>query len=320
MPDSKTIDADADLASLVGTVAAQTAGEGALVPSRHDAAALIAAPGDDGSIAARAAMAMIQLSMREGTIDIETLRELRTMAKEMRQEDAEREFNQAMAAAQAECHAVVRKGEAKLGKEGENKGSWFFAQEDDIDDMLRPIMARHGFSLTFDRKPRAEGGGFEIFGTLRHRGGHSVVASFPLPLDTGPGRGNLQAAGSTDSYGRKYVKLGLFNVVRTGSLDDDGAASGALPLRAAGADGRAQALRIKELVDAAGIAGKERDPTVRRAAVRAWLTLNLSYVPADPETDFTYLDIRQEDYTRIVRLLRIEVDNAKAAAEQEARL
>ena len=35
MPDSKTIDADADLASLVGTVAAPPTGEGALVAGQQ---------------------------------------------------------------------------------------------------------------------------------------------------------------------------------------------------------------------------------------------------------------------------------------------
>jgi hypothetical protein len=292
MPDSKTIDADADLASLVGTVAAQTAGEGALVPSRHDAAALIAAPGDDGSIAARAAMAMIQLSMREGAIDIETLRELRTMAKEMRQEDAEREFNQDMAAAQSECYAVAKEGEAKLGKEGENKGSWFFATEDAIDDMLRPIMTRYGFSLTFDRKPRAgDGGGFEIFGTLRHRAGHSIVASFPLPLDSGPGRNNMQAAGSTDSYGRKYVKLGLFNIARKGA-DTDGI-DRTQTFEDLGENGLGMAARIKELIGKSGMKGP---------ALAEWFAKNLSYKVGK------YLDIRVEDYDRLVRLLRIDED------------
>jgi hypothetical protein len=48
----------------------------------------------------------------------------------------------------------------------------------------------------------------------------------PLPLDNGPGRNNLQAMGSTLSYGKRYCTEMLLNIVREGA-DDDGETGGA---------------------------------------------------------------------------------------------
>lgn len=144
------------------------------------------------------------------------------MAKEVRDEERLQWFARDMSAAQAEMQPVVRASEVNLGV---GKGSYKHAALDDIDDMLRPIRTKYGFSITSDRVPRVgDGGGFVIISTLWHRSGHSITASFPLPLDSGPGRNNLQAAGSTDSYGRKYNALALFDIVRKN--DDDGVAGG----------------------------------------------------------------------------------------------
>ena len=98
-----------------------------------------------------------------------------------------------------------------------------FAKWEDMDRVIRPIMAEHGFTLSFDSTMRsADGGGLIVTGTLMHKDGHTRTASMPLPLDTGPGRNNLQAAGSTLSYGKRYCAEMLLNIVREGA-DDDGA-------------------------------------------------------------------------------------------------
>lgn len=251
---------------------------------------------------------------RDSTFDVEKLRALTEMQERAEDRQAQRLFAIDMAAAQSECQAVVRNAEVKLGKEGENKGGYKYAALEDIDDMIRPIMTRYGFSVTYDRVPRqADGGGFVVTGTLWHRGGHSITASFPLPLDSGPGRGNLQAAGSTDTYGQKYILIGFFRIVRKGS-DDDGAMAGIRTLRELGDEGRKKGVRIKELVDNTGIAAHAENANDRKAAIMGWFNDPISY----PLND--YLDIREEDYGRIVRLLRIEVDNHKREQEQEAQL
>ena len=258
--------------------------------------------------------AILELVSRHPDLDTDKVRALIDMQHAMEDRAAERAFNRDMSKAQARCQAVVREREAKMG----DKGSWKYADLAAIDLMLRPIMTEFGFSITYDRKPRSgDGGGLEIIGTLRHRDGHSITASFPLALDSGPGRNNAQAAGSTDSYGRKYVLLGLFNIVRKDE-DTDGVDAGGQPLRADEKHGRDKALRIKELVDRSGVVEKivaDSDaPMKREDALRSYLKDILRYEVA------TYLDVRQEDYDRLIRLLRIEVDNREREINEEARL
>src|SRR5581483_8370196 len=54
-----------------------------------------------------------------------------------------------------------------------------------------------------------------------HKDGHSRTASVPLALDTSGGKNNIQAMGSTTSYGRRYTMCMLLNIVTVGE-DDDG--------------------------------------------------------------------------------------------------
>jgi len=258
----------------------------------------VATVSEPTSVSVQAAMAMIELSRRDGgQIDIETLRELRGMAKELRDEERVQWFARDMSSAQAEMEPVVRAAEVKLG---DGKGSYKYAALEHIDLMLRPIMTKYGFSITYDRSPRsADGGGYVVSGTLWHRSGHHITAEFALPLDSGPGRSNAQAAGSTDAYGRKYILLGFFNIVRKNE-DDDGVAAGGEPVT------RDQAARLVQLVEEAGIASGDTDEE-RKANRKKWFAENLSY-----EID-AFTKIRKEDYARLARLLKSLGDNRKEA-------
>jgi hypothetical protein len=253
-------------------------------------------------IAVQMATAAIEMSRRKsGEIDVDALREIRGMAKELRDEGRLQWFSRDMSAAQAEMQPVVRNAEVKLSKPGEaDKGGYKYADLEAIDEMLRPIRTKYGFSITSDRLPRqGDGGGFVIVSTLWHRSGHHITASFPLPLDSGPGRNNLQAAGSTDSYGRKYNALAFFDIVRK-NADDDGVAAGGEPVT------RDQAARLVQLVEEAGIASGDTEEE-RKANRKKWFAENLSY-----EID-AFTKIRKEDYARLARLLKSLGDNRKEA-------
>src|SRR6185437_5923400 len=115
-------------------------------------------------------------------------------------------------------NGTISLGKDKTGAEREVA----FAKWEDMDRVIRPLMAREGFTLSFDSAARpGDGGGLIVTGTLMHKDGHTRTASMPLPLDTGPGRNNLQAVGSTLSYGKRYCAEMLLNIVREGQ-DDDG--------------------------------------------------------------------------------------------------
>lgn len=162
---------------------------------------------------------------RDPSVRVDVIQSLVQMQERMEDRQAERDFAAAMKAAQAQIPRVEKRGTVDLKrKDGSDGGAYAFARLEDIDDVLRPVMDKHGFSVTFDRVSR-EGGGLVVTAYLSHTGGHTKTSSFPLPIDTGPGRNNLQALGSTDSYARRYLLEGFFNIVRKGR-DDDGKAAG----------------------------------------------------------------------------------------------
>lgn len=156
-------------------------------------------------------------------VDVTKLTELLNLQERVLAREAEAAFNKAFSDLSAEIPRVQKNGTVKLG---DGKGGYKFATWEDMDEVLRPRLRRHEFTLSFDAAQReGQGGGAVITATLLHSGGHSRSASIPLPLDSGAGRNNLQAMGSTISYGKRYSCDLLLNIVRTDE-DDDGVRGG----------------------------------------------------------------------------------------------
>jgi hypothetical protein len=97
-----------------------------------------------------------------------------------------------------------------------------YAPLEEIDKHLRPLLAEENMDLSYSDEPR-EGGGIRIRGRLKHLpSGHYEDSFMSAPLDTTCGKSEVQAAGSTNSFLRRYVACNIFNIVVVGD-DDDGA-------------------------------------------------------------------------------------------------
>lgn len=188
--------------------------------------------------------AIVQLA-RDPSVDVGKIAALVDMRARMEAREAEIEFNRALARLPP-IH-VKKSGRIDLiKKDGTNSGSIPFARWEDIARIIEPMLEAEGFRLMFDSQPRpGEGGGLIVTGTLLHRDGHSKTASMPLALDTGPGRNNLQAMGSTLSYGKRYCAEMLLNIVREGD-DDDGKRGGERFIT------EAQAVELRDMARAVG--------------------------------------------------------------------
>ena len=123
-------------------------------------------------------------------------------------------FNNALAEMQPEMPIIKRK------TKGYN--SQYAAYENIMEPYL-PILSKHGFSLSFSNENIENA--IKIFGTLAHKEGYQKTVDISLPLDTSGNKNNLQAVGSTISYGRRYLVGMLLNVVTEGE-DDDGHSGG----------------------------------------------------------------------------------------------
>lgn len=158
-------------------------------------------------------LSVIQRAAADPQCDIEKMERLMAMHERMQSRTAETAFNAAMAEMQIEIPSIAERGKTNNGK---------YATLEDINDVVRPIMQKHGFALSF----RVEHGqtGIQITGVLMHRAGHREETTILLPSDTSGSKNAVQAVGSSVSYGKRYVMSAMLNITTRGE-DDDGYAA-----------------------------------------------------------------------------------------------
>lgn len=162
---------------------------------------------------------VIARAARDPSVDIDKMERLIAMQERVQARDAEIAFSQAFSDMQPELPGITK------GNQIVHKGQVIseYAEWADISKVITPIMAAHGFSLSF--KPQHKGGVVSVTGILRHRLGHKDESTLDLPADASGAKNAVQAIGSTISYGKRYVGCPLLNIVTEGE-DDDGATSG----------------------------------------------------------------------------------------------
>lgn len=160
-------------------------------------------------------IAAIERAALNPEIDPQKMQQLLDVQERILNKQAESAFTQALAALQAELPVITRTGEIKVRGQVQST----YAKYEDIDKALRPLLVKHGFSLSFN----AEYGEQQVTikGKLAHTDGHFQTAEICLPFDTSGNKNNVQSVGSTLSYGKRYVVGMLINLVTQGE-DDDG--------------------------------------------------------------------------------------------------
>lgn len=156
-------------------------------------------------------------------LDVAKMERLFEMHQKVKAQEAEADFNDALARAQSRIQPVVNNA---LNSHTRST----YAKLAQINKEIVPIYSAEGLSLSFD----TETGGTEArFGPieqgmrrtvaiLSHRAGHKRTYHIDLPPDDSGSQGTknktgVQAAGSTNSYARRYLALMIFNV----STEDD---------------------------------------------------------------------------------------------------
>lgn len=168
--------------------------------------------------AARAAEAeapvapLIELA-RDPNVSLDKLQRLIEMQERVAANRAKSAFDAAFAAMQGDLPIVSELGRTDKGK---------YARLEDIVRAVRPALAKHGFSLAFTTEWPGEGR-IEIVGMLTHRDGHMRTSRFVGNADKSGSKNEIQAQGSTVSYGRRYTTLDLLGIA---TEDDDGARAG----------------------------------------------------------------------------------------------
>ena len=105
-----------------------------------------------------------------------------------------------------------------MEKYGQAKNSKF-AKLEDIDVVIRPLLAEEGFSLALDEEAHTDKTVTFVM-TMSHREGHSEAKRMTVPIDAAAmnreGRSirpAIQDAGSTVTYARRYLLKMHLNIV-----------------------------------------------------------------------------------------------------------
>jgi ERF superfamily len=159
-------------------------------------------------------------------VDVAKLERLLALQESYMADQRRKAFMAALARLQARLPQITKSGTI-LDRDGGLRNK--YAKIEDIDAAIRPICADEGFAFAFDSQPKPAG--IEYSCAMSHRDGHTETKTLVLPVDTGAGRNAVQSIGSTTSYARRYL-LGMHLNLITRDEDDDGNASGALPVTA----------------------------------------------------------------------------------------
>lgn len=164
-------------------------------------------------------LAIIERVARDKSIDVAKMTQLIELQKEMMRIQAKIDFDEAFARMWPELPVIIKRGKIQ----GKNRPTIPFARlGEDIQPVIKPILARHGFSIRY-RTLWPSPDRVKVIGILQ-RGGHRERSTFEGPADASDYRSHVQSLGSTIQYGRRYTAVDLLSLTVQG-LDDDGTRS-----------------------------------------------------------------------------------------------
>lgn len=166
-------------------------------------------------------LSVIARAAADPNVDIDKLERLLEMQERVIARNARAAYYDALAEMQPQLPVVGERGGIK-DRNGNVQST--YALWEDVNEAIRPVLARHGFALSF--KVRRTEGEIITTGVLSHRDGHREETELALPTDASGSKNAVQAVGSSTSYGKRYTAFALLNITSTGE-DDDGEAGGA---------------------------------------------------------------------------------------------
>lgn len=172
-----------------------------------------------------ALLSFIERAAKDDSFDVAKFETLLRVRRDEAHDHSRRVFNAAMAACQSEMLPVLRNTP--------NKGvGGRYAKLEDIDQQMRPIYTRHGFSVRFGSASPPQPGWLRITCTVAHESGYFEENYLDSPVTNQGAQGGrmamtqVQAVGSVVTYLRRYLLGMVFNIVQADVVgeDDDGEA------------------------------------------------------------------------------------------------
>ena len=150
---------------------------------------------------------------------VEAIERFTALYERMTAKQAEQAFGEALAAFQSDCPPIRKNESAKITTKTGAQYGYAYASLDMIADTIRPMLAKHGFSYTWDMEESS--GSIVCICTLRHKGGHTQRATFKAPMDTEAKMSGAQKSAAALTYARRQSLVQALGLT-TGDGDTDG--------------------------------------------------------------------------------------------------
>lgn len=162
-------------------------------------------------------LSMIERAAKDPTVDVSKMERMFEMRERVMKADAIQAFNAAFVAVKSTVGPIVRN---KRNSQTDSNYADLAAVADAVDE----TMAQNGFGITFGTGTSDKEGYYRVTGELLHAQGHSKEYYADIPVDDAGIKGTknktaTHAFGSTMSYGRRYLKIAIFDLA---TKDDDG--------------------------------------------------------------------------------------------------
>lgn len=172
-----------------------------------------------------AMISMIERLARDPSIDVQKLGHLLDMQERILARNAEVAYAAALSQLQSELPEIPERGMIRIKSKDGGKviQETPYALWEDINEAIRPLLHKHGFSLSF-RTGLTNDGRVSVTAVLLHCEGHREETTMVLGHDSSGSKNAVQAIGSSTSYGKRYATAALLNLTSRDMLehDDDG--------------------------------------------------------------------------------------------------
>jgi len=159
----------------------------------------------------------------EHQLPVDTMERLLALRERLRAEQAREAFFTALTRFQAECPIIVKSNLVNVQTQGGGY-KYQFAPLDKIVTTVQPLLAKHGFSYSFDSED-ADKAKVTIC-RVHHVGGHTEASSFTAPIDGSARMSDTHKSASAHTYAKRYAFCNGFGIL-TGEEDDDAAGEAA---------------------------------------------------------------------------------------------
>ena len=166
-------------------------------------------------------ISVIEKAVLNPDIDVNKMQQLLDMQERVFNKQAEMKFNESMTAVQSEIGTIDRN---KTNDQTKSK----YSDLNQINAQITPIYTKHGFALSFGTDDCPLENHIRITCEVSHTGGFTKRYKYDSALDGEGMQGkrnktSVQAAGSSSSYGRRYLIMLIFNIATSDDNDGNGA-------------------------------------------------------------------------------------------------